>query len=42
MERMDKSQVRRVKTSEQESDSAYWRDRTPVERRVGEEVGGGA
>ena len=32
MERMDKSQVRRLKTSEQESDSAYWRTRTPQER----------
>ena len=32
MERMDKSQVRIVKTAEQESDAGYWRSRPPRER----------
>ena len=32
MERMDKTQVRKVKTSEQPTDFAYWQSRTPQER----------
>jgi hypothetical protein len=32
MDRMDKSQVRIVKTTEQESDAGYWRTRPPRER----------
>jgi hypothetical protein len=32
MERMDKTQVRKVKTSEQGTDFAYWQSRTPQER----------
>jgi hypothetical protein len=32
MERMDKTQVRKVKTDEQESDFAFWQSRTPQKR----------
>jgi hypothetical protein len=32
MERIDRTQVRRVKTDEQETDFAFWQSRTPQER----------
>jgi hypothetical protein len=32
MERMDKTQVLKVKTSEQVTDFAYWQSRTPQQR----------
>jgi len=32
MERMDRTQVRKVKTDEQESDFAFWQSRTAQER----------
>jgi hypothetical protein len=32
MERMDRTQVRKVKTEEQGSDFAFWQSRTPQER----------
>jgi hypothetical protein len=32
MDRMDKSTIRKVKTSEQGTDFAYWQSRTPQER----------
>ncbi len=32
MERMDKTKVRKVKTTEQVTEFAYWQSRTPQER----------
>ena len=32
MERIDRTQVRKVKTDEQETDFTFWQSRTPQER----------